>query len=53
MDHITPVIKRLHWLLVNQMIDFKVLLLVFKALNGLGPKYKMCSIDGFKTPEAM
>lgn len=39
MDHITPVLRSLHWLPVCQRIDFKVLLLVYKALNGLGPKY--------------
>ena len=38
-DHISPVLKSLHWLPVGQIIDFKVLLLVFKSLNGLGPKY--------------
>ena len=27
------------WLPVSQIIDFKVLLLVFKSLHGLGPKY--------------
>ena len=38
-DHITPVLKSLHWLPVCQIIDFKILLLVYKALNGFGPKY--------------
>ncbi len=38
-DHITPVLRSLHWLPVCQRIDFKILLLVYKALNGLGPKY--------------
>ena len=38
-DHITPVLKSLHWLPVPQRIDFKILLLVYKSLNGLGPKY--------------
>jgi len=33
------VLKSLHWLPVCQRIDFKILLLVYKALNGLGPKY--------------
>ncbi|XP_076607191.1 uncharacterized protein LOC143333136 [Chaetodon auriga] len=39
MDHITPVLRSLHWLPVSQRIDFKILLLVYKALNGVGPKY--------------
>ncbi len=29
----------LHWLPATFRIDFKVLLLVYKSLNGLGPKY--------------
>ena len=38
-EHITPVLESLHWLPVRFRIDFKVLLLVFKCLNGLGPSY--------------
>ena len=38
-DHITPVLRSLHWLPVCQRIDFKILLLVYKAPNGLGPKH--------------
>ena len=33
-DHITPVLFQLHWLPVHFLILFKVLLLVYKALNG-------------------
>ena len=32
-DHITPVLKQLHWLPVCYRIIFKILLLVYKALN--------------------
>ena len=32
--HITPVLIKLHWLPVYYRVLFKVLLLVFKALNG-------------------
>ena len=32
-DHITPVLVGLHWLPVKQRIDFKILLLTYKALN--------------------
>ncbi len=37
-EHITPVLMSLHWLPVTFRIDFIVLLLVYKSLNGLGPK---------------
>ena len=38
-EHITPILKKLHWLPVKYRIDFKVLLLVYKALNGKAPVY--------------
>ena len=38
-DHITPVLASLHWLPVDFKIDFKIILLVYKALNGLAPSY--------------
>ncbi len=38
-EHITPVLRSLHWLPVTFRVDFKVLLLVYKSLNVLGPKY--------------
>ena len=37
--HITPVLISLHWLPVRARIDFKVLLLVHKALHDKAPKY--------------
>ena len=36
--HITPLLLDLHWLLVNQRIAFKILLLVYKVLQ-LAPSY--------------
>ena len=38
-DHITPILASLHWLPVHFRIHFKVILFVFKALNGLAPLY--------------
>ena len=38
-DHITPIMFQLHWLPLNYRIHFKILLLVFKCLNGLAPTY--------------
>ena len=32
-------LKELHWLKVNERIEFKIMLLVFKSVNGLAPKY--------------
>ncbi len=35
-DHITPILASLHWLVCFR-IDFKILLITFKALHGLSP----------------
>ena len=37
-DHITPVMKDLHWLPVKQRIKFKLLLTVYKCINGMAPR---------------
>ena len=33
-DHITPILASLHWLSINARSDFKVLLLIYKILQG-------------------
>jgi hypothetical protein len=38
-DHITPILKQLHWLPVAQRISFKILLHVYRALHGMSPSY--------------
>ena len=38
-DHITPALMSLHWLPVRYRIQFKILLITFKALIGQGPVY--------------
>ena len=40
-DHITPILKRIHWLPIQYRIKYKILLLVFKALHGKAPEYIM------------
>ncbi len=47
-EHIT-VLRSLHWLPVTFRIDFKVVLLVYKSLNGLGPKYIVYMLTEYKT----
>ena len=38
-EHITPVLKKLHWLPVDHRIIFKVLLITFKIIWGCTPAY--------------
>ena len=38
-EHITPVLASLHWLPVEFRVQFKILLLTYKALSGKAPSY--------------
>ena len=38
-DHITPVLRQLHWLSVRQRVVFKIAGLVHQSLVGLAPAY--------------
>jgi len=38
-DHITPILRQLHWLLVRQRVTFKIAVLVFQCLTGQAPAY--------------
>ena len=38
-EHVTPILKSLHWLPIRQRIIFKVLLMTYKIINGLAPEY--------------
>ena len=38
-EHITPSLEKLHWLPVQKRAIFKILLLTYKALNGMAPEF--------------
>ena len=38
-EHISPILAKLHWLPVRSRIEYKILLLTFRALNNIGPQY--------------
>ena len=38
-EHSGPLFKKLKWLPLQQRINFKAAIVVYKALNGLSPKY--------------
>jgi len=40
-EHIMPVLRQLHWLPMQQRIEFKTAILVYKLLNALSPRYLM------------
>ena len=47
-DHISPSLASLHWLPVKYRIEFKTLLLTYKALNGQAPQYLKELINPYK-----
>ena len=38
-EHITPLLKGLHWLPVHMRIIYKILVLTFKSIKGIAPAY--------------
>lgn len=40
-DHISPILRDLHWLSVEKRILFKIAILMYKCVNGLAPIYLM------------
>ena len=47
-NHITPVLKSLHWLPVIQRCAFKTALLTFKAIHSLAPSY-LCELINYRS----
>ncbi|KAF7711562.1 hypothetical protein HF521_000573, partial [Silurus meridionalis] len=52
-DHITPILSSLHWLPVKFRIDYKLLLLTYKALNGLAPMYLSSLLTRYNPPRSL
>ena len=38
-QHITPTLAELHWLPIDARVEFKIALMAYKALHGMGPVY--------------
>ena len=50
-EHITTELRQLHWLPIKQLIAYKILLLTYKATNGMDPKYMVDPLERF-TPKS-
>ena len=51
--HITPILIDLHWLPVVFRIHYKILLLVYKCINGKGPAYLTSLLQTYTPPRAL
>ncbi len=49
-DHISLVMSTLNWLLIKHCIDLKILLITYKALNGLAPQYLSELLSHYSPP---
>jgi len=38
-DHVTPLLQQLHWLSVPKRVTFKLCVMVYRCLHGIGPEY--------------
>ena len=52
-DHATPALKSLHWLPVTERIEYKILLLTFKARHGLAPEYISDLLEEYSPPRSL
>ena len=39
-DHITPIVRQMHWLPIKRRIEYKILLHVFRCINSTAPLYR-------------
>ena len=52
-DHITPILKELHWLPISERIKFKIMLLTFKALHQQSPVYIQDLVAYYQPPRIL
>ena len=52
-DHVTPLLRELHWLPVELRIIFKILFFTFKTLNNLCPSYINDSLETYKPTRSL
>jgi hypothetical protein len=52
-DHVSPLLKELRWLPVDQRIQSKILTLTHKARHGLAPSYLAELLHQFQPPRAL
>ena len=46
-DHVTPLLESLHWLKIPFRIEYKLLLLTYKCLNGKAPTYLASQLNSY------
>ncbi len=52
-DHVTPILKSLHWLPSEARVHYKILCLTYKALNDLAPEYLCDAITQYQPAHSL
>ncbi len=52
-DDISPVMSTLHWIPIKHCIDFKILLVTYKAQNGLASQYLSELLSPYSPPRPL
>ena len=52
-DHITPILRELHWLPIQERIQFKCLCLTYKAIHGMAPEYICDMVSHYKPTRSL
>ena len=52
-EHVTPMLRELHWLPIESRIRYKVLLLAFKCQHGLAPEYLSELLTVYSPPRSL
>ena len=47
-DHMTPVLRELHWLPLELRVNYKVLMYTYKAMHNMAPSYLTCLVNKSK-----
>ena len=52
-EHITAVLRTLHWLPVESRIMFKIACMAYKVLNGQAPSYLIQAIENYEAARSL
>ena len=52
-DHVTPILKNLHWLPVQKRIEFKILVVTYKTIHDQSADYLKPLIEMYQLPRTL
>ena len=52
-EHISPILKQLHWLPIHKRCQFKILVFVYKSLHTSAPSYQCKLLNWYQPPRSL